>query len=186
MGTHRMARLLIVSALMANSFPAHAAAPAEINYQGKLADSSGNPLTNNFSIRFRVCGSPDGADCGYYDRTFPAVPVTNGVFNVVITPPASAFQGGTERYLMVSVNGTDLSPRQKLVASPYALAVAEGSVGTNELADDAVTSAKAGFPYAGSSSKGGPAAAIALSAPGQCAGTVSRWASGRTGTPNAA
>lgn len=131
--------------------PAHllADSPDSINYQGKLADNNGNPLTGNYPMTFEVYSAASGGTFLYGDdRTTNLVPVTNGIFNVLVgtgtamggttyTNIRQAAQSGTSIYLQVRVSGTALLPRQRLVASPYALAVAQGSIANAEVASGA-------------------------------------------------
>ncbi|MBI4396945.1 MAG: hypothetical protein HY548_07620, partial [Elusimicrobia bacterium] len=130
----------MLSCLFVFSVPRiQAAAPGEINYQGKLADSDGNPVTGNVPMVFEIYEDAAGGS-PIYTETRPGVSVSNGVFSVVIgevTPiSASKFQGAdTGKWLQVTVNGTQLLPRQKLVASPYALALAADGVGSAEVKD---------------------------------------------------
>jgi hypothetical protein len=129
-----------------------AAAPGEINYQGKLTDSSGNPANGNFDMVFRIYDAATGGTPLVTDvrQGTDRISVSNGVFNAVIggipatltfsspiTELRQALQGGADRWLAVTVNGTDLSPRQKLVAAPYALAVAAGSISNAEISSQA-------------------------------------------------
>jgi hypothetical protein len=129
-----------------------AAAPAEINYQGKLTNASGNPENGSFNMTFRIYNAANGGNQCFQDVR-SGVGVVNGVFSVLIGStitggiPSHVFLGGTGapcpdpavgRWLQVTVGTTDLLPRQKLVAAPYALSVAAGSVGTNEIADGGV------------------------------------------------
>ena len=85
-----MAFLLIVNVLAPSL---HASAPGEMNYQGKLTDSSGNPLTGPYSMRFRICNDPlsactSGPTEMLYDSGATVVTVTNGVFQVTVTTVA--------------------------------------------------------------------------------------------------
>jgi hypothetical protein len=124
---------------------AAADAPAAINFQGKLADSAGNPLTAPAAAMiFRIYDVPS-AGAPLFTET-RVVPVDNGVFNVHIgsaTPggiPRGVFQGGTERYLGITVGAdAEMTPRERLLSVPYALAVASGSVGGREIADSSVS-----------------------------------------------
>ncbi len=139
-----------------------AVVPGELMYQAKLADNVGNPLNGAYNIQFRIYDDPL-AGGELYDSGATTVTVSNGVFNVIIGSapamteiPRSLFQNTHPNglWLQVTVQGTDLAPRQKLVAAPYALAVPANSVGsaeirdnaagvnTPDLADDAVASAK--------------------------------------------
>ncbi|MGQ0645006.1 MAG: tail fiber domain-containing protein [Elusimicrobiota bacterium] len=134
---------MILLAALAVSLRAEA--PGVVNYQGKLADSSGNPLTGTYSMTFKIYAAPTGGAALFTETRTADVPVDNGVFNVHIGSgtgggiPLSVFQGGTDRYLGVTVGAdAELTPRERLLASPYALAVASASVGTAELADGTV------------------------------------------------
>jgi hypothetical protein len=122
------------------AFPLLADAPAQISYQGKLTDNNGTPLSDGDKVLifkvFDAYGVKIGADISLTTAT------KNGVFSAVVPIPESTFQTGTERYLELTYDGNAFSPRQKLVAAPYALAVAENAVGTLEIIDNAVTEAK--------------------------------------------
>ncbi|MFI5361720.1 MAG: hypothetical protein ACHQ49_07100, partial [Elusimicrobiota bacterium] len=110
--------------------------PAYINYQGKLGDTSGNPLTGQYSFQFdlftsSVNGTPLFTDATYAGATY-AVNVVNGIYSVQIgsmtpggIPPAVFFN--SEVWLQVSVEAgislgapDVLMPRERLAASPFA------------------------------------------------------------------
>jgi hypothetical protein len=99
--------------------------PPLINYQGRLTDAAGLPITNA-SVPM-VFGIWDAATVGSGAQLWTeaqAVPVTNGLYSVrpgAVTPiPASVFSA-SPRYLEVSVFGQTLSPRAVLTAVPWAL-----------------------------------------------------------------
>ncbi len=134
------------------SLPASwAGAPAQINYQGKLANAAGNPVTNAAqTIQVEIFDQLTNGACVFGPETH-TVDVGNGVFSLQIGSIAvglgAALRSGTDLYLEVTIDPglvteAVLIPRQRLVAAPYALAVAADSVGTTELSDDAVTSVK--------------------------------------------
>lgn len=98
--------------------------PQMINYQGRLVNSSGEPLDTTVSMSFAIYdalteGSP------LWTETHPAVVVNDGLFNVILgssgTPLPDSVLAGTGRYLGIKV-GTDseLSPRTRLVSAGYA------------------------------------------------------------------
>ncbi len=128
-----------------------AGAPAQVNYQGKLANAAGNPITNAAqTIRVQIFDQSAGG-ASVFGPEIHTVSVSNGLFSLPIGSIASglgtALRGGTDLYLEITIDpglGSEavLAPRQRLVAAPYALAVAAESVGTTELSDDAVTGAK--------------------------------------------
>jgi hypothetical protein len=131
-----------------------AAAPAEINYQGKLTDSSGIPFNGTKNVTFSFWNNPTvgaGAQIGS-DVVVNNVSVVNGVFNAVIDVSGIPFVSNPTVYLQVRIDGSNFGPtRQKLVAAPFALAVAagavsggllgaisDGTIDANDLAADAV------------------------------------------------
>ena len=124
--------------LIAASAPAAVSAqsfPGYLNYQGKLADSYGNPLTGSFSFGFKLYGQAAGGAVLFTDQTYTgpnALNISNGVYSVQIgsmTPggiPADIFFS-PEVWLEISVAGGSslagaetLSPRERLTASPFA------------------------------------------------------------------
>jgi hypothetical protein len=125
----RAARLAILTLAVAAG--AHAAVPSRMAYQGRLLDASKNPRNGSFSMTFRICDTKAG-DCSspVWTETQPSVAVTNGSFAVQLgsyTALGESTFDDIPRYLEVEVGGETLSPRQRLVASPYAFraAVAE-------------------------------------------------------------
>src|SRR3954454_18938756 len=89
---------------------AAAAVPQYVNYQGKLGDASGNPLSGTYSFRFKLYNSLGGGAL-LFSEDFSganAVSVSNGIFNVQIGSvtaggiPTSAFDGPNV-FLEVSV-----------------------------------------------------------------------------------
>jgi hypothetical protein len=133
-------RLLAVVLTLGLATPQiYAISPAEISYQGKLADGAGPVTQNGVSMVFGVYDVESGGSPLYtYARS---VDVVNGIFNVNIGAAGgtsvnnlgTAIQGGVNRWLQVTVAGTPLLPRQKLAASPYAITVAADSVTTTEI-----------------------------------------------------
>ena len=117
------------------------ARPAKtMNYQGYLTDGSGNPLDGNYDMVFSLWDE-EGAGAGtreWGDETHNAVPVSNGLFTVVLgeTVALDPYTDFDEQlYLEITVNGTTL-PRQMLRAVPYAMGLTIGAqaVGTTDLA----------------------------------------------------
>ena len=93
---------------------------ARISYQGRLTDPAGNPLGGAHDLVFQLwddaaAGSQVGADIA-----LPGVPVTGGLFTVELPVDATSFPGSA-RWLRIGVDGQWLSPRQALLAVPYAL-----------------------------------------------------------------
>ena len=94
-----------------------------MSYQGQLLNSSGDPLTGTYNLTFRLYSAQTGST-SLWNETHSNVPVTNGLFSVVlgshITLPNSLLDG-TSRYLGVTVGyDTELSPRTLLTSAPNA------------------------------------------------------------------
>ena len=116
-------RLLItccVGLLLLSGVPAmiHAEVPNQINYQGYLTDSDGNPVPdNNYGMLFTIYDSSTGT-IGLWDE-FQTVTVTKGIYNVHVGSvdpignpfPENLFDG--QRWLGVTVEGDpEMEPRQ--------------------------------------------------------------------------
>jgi hypothetical protein len=97
--------------------------PTMINYQGYLTDSSGTPLNGSLSMIFAIYDAASGGT-QLWTETQPSVPVTNGLFNVLLgsVNPINASHLNGESYLGIQV-GADLevTPRQRLASVPYAM-----------------------------------------------------------------
>jgi hypothetical protein len=101
------------------------ASPPLFNYQGTLNDSAGKPVTGDKKMVFRIYPAVDTAlTNALWTSIEMTVKVSNGSFSVNLGEnpafPANLFSEDN-RYLGVSVEGTELIPRQKLVSVPYAL-----------------------------------------------------------------
>ncbi len=113
---------LSFAALCTTSVIVHAqiGPPNTLNFQGRLATPSGNPVPDGtYNLRLRIY---DAATAGntLIDQSLTNIPVRNGTFAVQLTGiKAENFDGNT--WLGISINGAaDLSPRQQIVTVPYA------------------------------------------------------------------
>lgn len=128
-----MKALIILLALMLPAAPASAAGvPLRVNFQGKLLDTSNLPRSGSISMEFRIFDAPSGGNLLWGPETQTPT-VANGVFAVLLgASPAltpDIFTGGSA-YLGVTVSpdvypAGEMSPRQQLVASPYAVTAAQ-------------------------------------------------------------
>ena len=114
-------RLVLLAALLSTA--AFAQAPNKVAYQGLLLKNDGTPETGMVSIKFSVFdAAANGTEL--WTETQPNVVLTQGYYSTVLGEvtafPANALDG-TERFLEISVGGTALSPRMRVVSVPYAV-----------------------------------------------------------------
>lgn len=99
-----------------------------ISHQGRLADTSGEPLTGQYNMELRIYEVPTGGTPLWeeYWTGGNSVEVSDGLFNVMLgsinNTLASAIAGHNELYLAITV-GTDgeMSPRVQLGSVPFAM-----------------------------------------------------------------
>jgi formylglycine-generating enzyme required for sulfatase activity len=118
----RQVRLLTLLAFFA-AIPLHAQVPSLINYQGRLTDAEGNPVTGNRTMVVRVYDAPTAGNMTYQEPIGTVV-VTNGTYSFQFGDEGDGVLGvlnGGSSYLALSVNGTEESTRSRLLAVPYAL-----------------------------------------------------------------
>lgn len=133
--------LLVGLLLPMRSLLAVSDVPGVINYQGKLLNSSGNPVVDGtYTIDFKVYGSGSGTTF-LWGGTYSVV-LSGGFFNVALgdggtaiggatyTTIASAMAATSTPFLGIRVvadttgtlaNPTEISPRFRLLSSPYSL-----------------------------------------------------------------
>jgi hypothetical protein len=110
--------------------------PGKISYQGFLTDNNGVPLGNtaplNRTVIFRIFDAESGGTVRWAEQQ--TVTIDKGHFSVLLGEgsqtggdPFSAdltatFQGvdASDRYVEITVDGTVIRPRLRLLASPYA------------------------------------------------------------------
>jgi hypothetical protein len=141
--------LLTVPSLAAPLRAPIATSTSTISYQGRLADSSGDPLTGKYNLEFRIYDVPTGGVPLWTEMWTGAnaVDVSDGLFNVMLgsinNTLAESIEGYDELYLGITV-GTDseMVPRVQLGSVPFsmqAMTVADGSITTAKIASGAVT-----------------------------------------------
>lgn len=141
--------LLLVALLIATQslWARPAAAPnapgpsaTTVNYQGRLADSSGAPIDGTRGMTFALWDALTGGNLIWGPESHTAVPVSDGLFSVGLGSqtsggiPTSAWNG--DRYLEITVGGETLAPRELLRSVPVAgmaLMVPDGSITTEKL-----------------------------------------------------
>jgi len=156
------ASTLVIVALLLFAYHAWAApsaapqvAPASqvntgmLSYQGYLTDASGEPLSGDVDITFRLYDAPSGGAALWTEAHTGdnAVPVEDGLFNVMLgslTPISSTVWSSGTSHLGVQVgNDGEMSPREAIGNVPTALTVPDSSITQGKIMDGAVTQGKA-------------------------------------------
>jgi hypothetical protein len=98
-----------------------AAIPHTINYQGRLTDSSGVPLTGAYDVIFRIYDAQTAGNL-LWQETHVGVVVEKGLFNVVLGSISDlniAFD--KPYYLEIKVGDEVMSPRQQITSAGYSI-----------------------------------------------------------------
>lgn len=131
--------VMALSAIMLVKGRSEDGPPSLMTYQGHLVDAQGqavgldSPTSKN--IQFRIYSAEQGGDVMYAEEQ--TVTVDKGYFSVLLGqgtalpgepgPPdtlfSTVFQGDKsgERFIGIRVDGTDINPRLRYVASPYSV-----------------------------------------------------------------
>ena len=105
--------------------PAFSAVPNLINYQGRLTNSSGQPVPDGpYQIKFKIYASALGLD-SLWGSGFQSVNVSGGGFSYDIgssgSMPTNLFATDTVRYLGITVGSDpEMTPRVRLTSVAYA------------------------------------------------------------------
>lgn len=124
--------VLAALALLLAAAPVSAAIPRLINFQGRLADSSGTPRVGQWTMVFGIYTVTSGGTACFSESQ--AVAVNSGLFNANIGSASGGIGAGCDfslpYYLQITVGGEALSPRIALTAAAYAMRaqVADNSV----------------------------------------------------------
>jgi len=121
------------------------AAPTLVNFQGRLATPSGNPVPDGtYSIRFSLWNAVSGGT-EQWNQTIATVQVRNGTFAVLLnTNTANLFNSNLWLEIKVGADAA-LAPRQQIVSVPYALkanSVIDGSITSASIANGTITNNK--------------------------------------------
>jgi phosphoheptose isomerase len=97
--------------------------PKMISYQGKLTNSSGQPVTGDkYKFEFKLYNYDFSVDNATWTETQDNVTVTNGLYNVLLgTKQSLDLNFDAPYWLEIIVDGEKMSPRQPFAASPYAM-----------------------------------------------------------------
>jgi hypothetical protein len=116
-----------------------------INYQGKVTDASGNPVSDgSYTMRFRIYDQFIGGT-PLWDSGNQSVNLAGGIFSIVLGGtgyPTLDLAFDADYWLLVTFAGVDQTPRHRLTAAGYAY-LASGLVPGTE-----VTGSVTNAPYA--------------------------------------
>ena len=141
------------------------AAGAAFTYQGVIKEVGGaTPANKNRTIEFRIYDSPTG-DHVLWGRAYSVLLDENGLFNTSLTDAAgSAISGvtgtglakvladnaGTTLYIGLTVDNSsgEISPRQALLAVPYAIHASDAASASGDFTVEGRTTLKGGLNVA--------------------------------------
>lgn len=123
-----------------------AASTNTIKYQGRIADSDGNSITDAVAMTFRLYRVPTGGTPLWeeYWQGANIVNISDGLFSVALgslePTLTDVIQGESELYLGIEIDGdSEMSPRVQLGTVPFAvqsLTVPDGSITVEKLDPD--------------------------------------------------
>ncbi|MBI5332791.1 MAG: hypothetical protein HZB65_04410, partial [Candidatus Aenigmarchaeota archaeon] len=110
--------LMIVIFLLLVAGIGYSSISSTIPMQGRLLGQGGNPLTGLQNMTFAIYETVSGGNVLWSESL--QTQTNNGLFSVVLGESAAMnLVFDKDYYVEISVNGETLSPRQKLLASPY-------------------------------------------------------------------
>jgi hypothetical protein len=115
--------LCFVTMICLISVGASATSREEINLQGQLTYSNGDPIDSTVAITFDIYNVPSSGT-SMWSETHSSVTVTDGVFDVVLgssnSLPDTLFANNDSLYVQSTVGSTIISPRIRLASVPWA------------------------------------------------------------------
>lgn len=112
----------MLSILLATVFTA-AAAPMQLHHQARVLDSSGAPLQGTHTVELSLFNAATGGTTLWTEPqslTFQGGYVSTAIGSSPANPLLLDDLDGAEVYVAMSIGGTELGPRTRLVAAPYA------------------------------------------------------------------
>jgi len=124
----RQVRLFPLAVLFITALPLAAQVPGLINYQGRLTDGSGSPVTGNRTMAVRLYDAATGGNMTH-EETIGTVGVANGTYSFQFGASGNGIVSvlSGQDFLALTVNGTEESTRTRLLAVPYALKAKESA-----------------------------------------------------------
>ena len=124
----RQVRLFPLAVLFVTALPLAAQVPSLINYQGRLTDGSGNPVSGNRTMAVSLYDAATGGNMTY-EETIGTVGVANGTYSFQFGASGNGIVSvlSGQDFLALTVNGTEESTRTRLLAVPFALKAKESA-----------------------------------------------------------
>lgn len=120
---------LLGNLLLDSSLLAQSEVPPNITFQGLLSDSSGTPIDGSETVMFTIYRDAVTATASWSETQ--VVDFANGVFNVYlgdVAPIPDSIFNGQALYLGIKVStDEEMTPRPKLVTSPYSFLAGQAS-----------------------------------------------------------
>lgn len=119
----RRTRSLALVWLLWLAVPAWGAVPGQINFQGLLLDSGGQPVNGAVSLMFTLYDAETGGTA-LWTESHTGVPVLDGVYDVALgssTPIAAEVLAAGSVWVEIKVGAETLTPRKQVLSVPYAL-----------------------------------------------------------------
>ena len=101
-----------------------AAVPSEINYQGLITDSDGDPIESaTNSVAVNLYQVETGGTAVYTESFTQVASDANGIYSIQIGGASlqSVLETNSELWLELIINEEALSPRQEIQSVPYAV-----------------------------------------------------------------
>jgi sulfatase modifying factor 1 len=127
--------LLLLLPILLSIALLHAEVPSLINYQGRLTDAQGQPVTGNRTMAVRVYDAPTGGNMTY-EETIGTVEVRNGTYSFRFGSYGSGMIGanetiatttGTAQIFNGSIQGTPIDGSIGLTDGTYSWTLSNGS-----------------------------------------------------------
>ncbi|MCD4813762.1 hypothetical protein K8S19_08740 [bacterium] len=133
--------LIIIVSIASVSF---ADIPNTLNYQGRLINSANQPAVDGqYAVTFRFYAAESGGTMVWEEAQ--SVNVKNGYFNTTLGAVTSMSPSIFNQPLWVGIqvgNNAEMTPRQKLGTSAYAMTVVDGGITTGKIANGSITADK--------------------------------------------
>lgn len=103
------------------STTSYAAIPHLINYQGKLLNSAGQPITGTANVTFKIYDVESGGSA-LWSETYTGLSIDKGMFSVMLGGQTALNLAFDKQYYLGTQVGSDpeMFPRQRLSSSGYA------------------------------------------------------------------